>query len=96
MTWYFDAIQKLQKGERAQVRPRGHSMSGRIHDGELVALEPVAPEQVRVGDVVLTRVRGKRRELVVLHEVLVRGDEFLIGAHSGRVDFWRGSFGLGR
>ena len=64
-------------------------MSGRINDGDLVTLEPIALQQVRVGDVVLARVRGKKRELVVLHEVLeIQGDRFLIGARNGRVDGW--------
>lgn len=89
MTWNLNALHELQAGQRAQVRPRGHSMSGRINNGDLVTLEPVALEHVRVGDVVLARVWGKRRELVVLHEVLEnRGDEFLIGARNGRVDGW--------
>lgn len=87
MNWSQGAIEKLEKGDRAQVRPRGHSMSGRIGDGDCVTLEPVAPQQVRVGDVVLARVQGKRRELLVLHEVLERrGEAFLIGARFGRVN----------
>ena len=73
-------------------------MSGRVEDGDLVLLQPVAVQEVRAGDLVLVRVRGKRRELVVLHEVLGRrGDEFLIGARCGRVDGWvGGSAILGR
>lgn len=59
------------------------------NDGDLVTLEPIAPQQLRVGDAALARVQGKRRELWVVHEVLeVRGAEFLIGARNGRVDGW--------
>ncbi len=64
-------------------------MSGHINDGDLGTLKPVAPQQLRVGDAVLARVQGKKRELVVLHEILeIRENEFLMGARNGRLDGW--------
>lgn len=71
------------------VRPRGHSMSGRIEDGQLVHLEPLASEDPLVGEVVLARVRGKKRDIVVLHQIIeIDCGRFLISAYNGRVDGW--------
>jgi len=89
MKWAEDAIEQLSKGEVVQVRPRGCSMSGRIEDGQLVTLEPVALNTLNVCDIVLVRVEGKKREVVVLHQILeLDGARLLIGAHNGRIDGW--------
>ncbi len=64
-------------------------MQGLIEDGQLVWLEPAAPERWEVGDIVLVSVRGKKRELIVLHQILeIDGERALIGARNGRVDGW--------
>ncbi len=79
----------LQKGLPVQVRPRGHSMTGRVNDGDLVTLEPCAAEALTVGPVVLVRIQGKRFSHIVLHSILtVKGDRFLIGSYQGRIDGW--------
>ncbi len=89
MKWAASAIEQLKRGEPAQLRPRGHSMSGRIENGQLVTIEPIAHVELNIGDVVLARVQGKRRALVVLHQILERdGERVLIGAANGRVDGW--------
>ena len=62
--WATVAFDALMRGDSVQVRPRGHSMQGRIDDGSLVTLEPCRPEELAIGDIVLARVRGW---LLVLH-----------------------------
>src|SRR2546427_4654261 len=39
MSWAKFAIEALRRGETAQIRPRGHSMRGKVDDGDLVTLE---------------------------------------------------------
>ncbi len=40
MSWATHAIEVLQRGEVARVRPRGRSMKGKVNDGDLVTIEP--------------------------------------------------------
>jgi hypothetical protein len=85
MGWATDALNCLAAGKPATVRPRGGSMRGVVEDNELVTLEPVAPEQVEVGDVVLVRWRGG----VLLHLVKqAEPDRVLIGNALGRINGW--------
>jgi hypothetical protein len=87
MSWAHHAIESLQRGERAQVRPRGNSMKGQVNDGALVTLEPCAADALQSGDVVLVRVRGA----VYLHLVkAVNQGRFLIGNNRGHVNGWVG------
>src|SRR3954471_12844619 len=58
MNWAQHAIDALGRGETAQVRPRGHSMKGKVPDGALVTLAPCDPASLQPGDVVLVRVHG--------------------------------------
>jgi hypothetical protein len=51
MSWAKYAIEKLRMGESVQIRPRGHSMKGKVNDGDLVTVEPCEPEDLSVGDV---------------------------------------------
>jgi hypothetical protein len=84
--WADEAHAALVQGRSIQVRPRGHSLAGRVEDGALVTLEPCRPEQLAVGDIVLARVRGR---ILVLHQILDRGPHgFLIGNTAGRADGW--------
>ncbi len=84
--WTDEAREALAQGYAVQVRPRGHSMAGRINDGDLVTLEPCRAEELAVGDVVFVRVRGF---LLVLHQILDREPgRFLIGTTAGRADGW--------
>jgi hypothetical protein len=84
MGWATAFIAKLEQGETVQVRPRGHSMRGRIESGQLCTVEP-APDELEVGDVVLCKVRGRE----YLHLVKARqGDRYLIGNNRGRTNGW--------
>ena len=87
MTWAKYAIESLQKGQTAQVKPRGHSMKGKVNDGDLVTLEPCDYDKLAVGDIVLVRVRGN----VYLHLIKARDkDRFLIGNNRGGINGWVG------
>ena len=84
--WATVAHQALTQGQSVQVRPCGHSMRGRINDGDLVTLAPCRPEELTAGDMVLARARGW---LLVLHQILDREPgRLLIGTTAGRPDGW--------
>ena len=88
MSWAHHAKEALGRGETVQVRPRGHSMRGKVDDGDLVTLEPCEPSALSVGDVVLVRVRGTD----YLHLIkAINGDRFLIGNNRGGTNGWVGS-----
>lgn len=91
MSWAKFAIEKLQDGETTQIRPRGHSMKGKVNDRDLVTLEPVDPDTLEVDDIVLVKVKGN----VYLHLVKaikqVKGNKrFLIGNNRGGTNGWVG------
>src|SRR5436190_3402990 len=87
MSWAKYAVEALQRGETAQLKPRGHSMRGKVNDGDLVTVEPRDPDKLAVGDVVLVRVRGN----VYLHLIKARDkDRFLIGNKRGGINGWVG------
>lgn len=87
MSWATHAIEKLQKGETAQIRPRGHSMKGKVNDRDLVTLEPCDPDDLKVDDIVLVKVKGN----VYLHLIkAVSNGRFLIGNNRGGTNGWVG------
>ncbi|MEW6735354.1 MAG: hypothetical protein AB1489_28945 [Acidobacteriota bacterium] len=87
MSWAKFAIEALRKGETTQIRPRGHSMKGKVKDGALVTLEPCKPEHLSVGDIVLVRVKG--RDYLHLIKAINQG-RFLIGNNIGGINGWVG------
>ena len=60
MGWATGHIERLRSGETVSFRPRGSSMSGKIESGQLCTVEPVESAVVRVGDVVLCKVKGEK------------------------------------
>ena len=84
MGWATELIAKLQAGQTVQFRPRGHSMKGKIESGQLCTVVP-APEELKVGDVVLCKVNGKQ----YLHLIkAIQGERFQIGNNRGRINGW--------
>jgi hypothetical protein len=74
-------------GETVSFRPRGGSMSPKIESGQLCTVEPVDAAAVRVGDVVLCRVRGTE----YLHLVkAIHGSRLQIGNNRGGINGWIG------
>lgn len=87
MSWAKFAIEALRSGRTTQIRPRGHSMKGKVNDGDLVTVEPCDPDQLAVGDIVLVRVKGKD----YLHLIkAVNQGRFLIGNNRGGTNGWVG------
>ncbi len=87
MGWANRAIDALSKGETVQVRPHGNSMRGKVDDGDLVTLAPCDPNTLKVGDIVLVRVKGN----VYLHLIkAIDRERFLIGNNRGGINGWVG------
>jgi hypothetical protein len=87
MGWATHACEALRRGETVQLRPRGHSMTGRINSGDRVTVAPCDPAALAVGDVVLVRVHG----VEYLHLIqAIQGDRFLIGNNRGGINGWVG------
>ena len=72
-------------GRKTRVTPRGNSMRPKVMSGATVTLEPVEIEQLKKGDIVLCKVKGK----VYLHLVkaMQRG-RVLIGNNHGGTNGW--------
>ena len=87
MSWAKFAIEALNNGQSVQLRPRGHSMRGKINDGDLVTIEPCDPKTLKVGEIVLVRVRG--HDYLHLIKAVNRG-WFLIGNNRGGINGWVG------
>jgi hypothetical protein len=84
MGWATEHIAKLQAGQTVQFRPRGHSMKGKVESGQLCTVVP-APDELKVGDVVLCKVNGKQ----YLHLIkAVQGERYQIGNNRGRINGW--------
>ena len=76
----------LLVGGTVQFRPRGHSMTGKVNNGDLVTVEPLTEESVlRKGDIVLCKVR-KHEYLHLIKSV--SQDRFLIGNNRGGTNGW--------
>jgi hypothetical protein len=88
MGWAVFAIERLQKGENVQIRPSGHSMTGKVNHRDLVTLAPIDPDELSVGDIVLVRVKGN----VYLHLIKAIDNQkrFLIGNNRGKLNGWVG------
>ncbi len=85
MSWAQHAIAELQAGRQVQIRPRGHSMKGRVNDGDLVTLLPVKEEDLAVDDVVLVHIHGRD----YLHLIKARdGQRLQIGNNRGGINGW--------
>lgn len=88
MGWAASYIQSLKEGKAVQFRPRGNSMIPLISSGALVTVIPCGPEEIKKGDVVLCKVKGRE----YLHLVkAVKGSSFLIGNNVGRTNGWTSS-----
>ena len=85
MGWASEYIKRLQQGETVQLRPRGHSMRGKIEPGQLCTVAPADPAALQPGDVVLCKVNGRQ----YLHLVkAVHGNRYQIGNNRGHINGW--------
>jgi hypothetical protein len=86
-TWADQAIEYLQLGSTVTIKPHGNSMLPRIKSGQKVTLNPVDPTLLKVGDVVLAKVKGK----VYLHlvsAISARDGIVQISNNKGHVNGW--------
>jgi len=87
MSWATHHIEKLQRGETAQFRPRGGSMRGKVESGQLVTVEPVGDTELCKGMIVLCKVKGSQ----YLHLIkATQGPRFQIGNNKGGINGWIG------
>jgi len=91
MGWADFAIDKLSKGYSAEITPHGNSMKGKVNSGDTVVVEKCSPENLKVGDIVLVRVKGR----VYLHLIkAMKGhrtkQKFQIGNNKGGINGWVG------
>ena len=87
MSWATFAIEALRRGEMVKIKPRGHSMQGKVNDGDIVTLAPCDPTKLAVGDIVLVHVKGHD----YLHLVkAINGGRFQIGNNRGGINGWVG------
>jgi hypothetical protein len=85
MGWADGHIARLALGETIRFRPRGHSMTGKVNDGQLCTVEPLGAHVLAVGDIVLCRVNGSH----YLHLVkAIQGERFQIGNNRGGINGW--------
>lgn len=85
MGWATQYIEKLKNGETVSFRPRGNSMSGRIESGQLCTVEPVEPDTLKVGDIVVCKV-GRYQYIHLIKAI--QGNRFQIGNNRGRINGW--------
>jgi hypothetical protein len=91
MGWASHAIEALGRNETVTIKPRGHSMKGRVADGQEVTVSPVEHSKLQVGDVVLCKVKGRE----YLHLIkAIDGDRFQIGNNKGHINGWIGKNGV--
>ncbi len=85
MGWVNDALTQLNETGKAQIRPFGGSMRGRIESGQLVTLQAISPEEINVDDAALVRWKGS----FLLHLIKdIQGDRVLIGNNLGKINGW--------
>lgn len=83
---YPEIVQELSEGRSVTLRPKGNSMTPIIKSGQRIVLAPVDSQDVRVGDAVLAKVKGR----YFIHKVTAIGDDgrFQISNNHGHVNGW--------
>jgi hypothetical protein len=85
MGWADGHIARLALGETIQLRPRGHSMTGKVNDGQLCTVSPLGDRELERGDIVLCRVSRSQ----YLHLIkAIQGERFQIGNNRGGINGW--------
>lgn len=89
MGWAHHYIEQLKQGHTVKLQPRGNSMKPKISPGQTVTVEPVNPEVVESGDIVLCHV-GRSEYLHIVKGIRGEGvkKNFLIGNMRGGINGW--------
>jgi signal peptidase I len=85
--WADNYITKLLAGETVQFRPRGNSMTPLIESGDLVTLVMATKGTVKVGDIVLCKVKGAQY-LHLVKAIDETKDRYQIGNNHGGINGW--------
>ena len=85
------AIEDLNNGKNTVIKPHGNSMRGKIESGNTVTLAPCKIKELKVGKIVLVKVKGH----IYLHLIkAIKKDKnktrFQIGNNVGGVNGWVG------
>jgi hypothetical protein len=81
------AVKKVKRGRPARFRAFGDSMAGIIRSSQRVTVEPVDPERLEVGDVVIAEVAGTLM-LHLVRDVDTGGRRVEIGGSDGSANGW--------
>ncbi len=85
MGWATHHIEKLKNNETVQLRPRGNSMKGKINSGQLVTVAPIDKRELKIGDIVLCKVKSYQ----YLHLIKsIQGERYQIGNYIGGINGW--------
>ena len=87
MSWAREHIKVLEHDDTVTFRPFGRSTEPIVMSGQKVTVRRVAPEDIKVGDVVLCKVR-KSIYLHLVKKVHKAGHSFLIGNNKGGTNGW--------
>jgi len=80
-------IENLQKGCTIKFRPKGNSMSPKIKSGQLCTVEPIKRKDLKKGNIVYCKVRGRQ----YLHLIsAIKGERYQISNNKGYVNGWIG------
>jgi hypothetical protein len=99
MAWADNYIALLREGKTISFRPRGNSMTPKIKSGQLCTVRPYYGDlDIKVGDVVLCKVRGAQYlHLVKAIKPPKNMDslpEYQIGNIHGRINGWCSENGI--
>lgn len=92
MGWATIYIGQLQQGNTVQFRPKGHSMTGKVNNGQLCTVEPIKDfNSLKKGDIVLCKVGGNQ----YLHLIsAIATSRYQISNNKGHVNGWIGENGI--
>jgi hypothetical protein len=90
MGWATNHIALLQQGETVSFRPRGNSMRGKIESGQLCTVEPVDPDAIQLGDIVLCKVQ-RFQYLHLVTAINAKEPKFGISNNQGHFNGWTNS-----
>jgi hypothetical protein len=80
-----DALKRLKENGECDIRPFGGSMKGRIESGQLVTLQVINGDNVKVDDAVFIKWKGN----YLIHLVKkITETEVLIGNNLGKTNGW--------
>ena len=85
MGWVKDALKELREKGVCQIRPHGGSMRGKIESGQLVTIEKINGDRVKLEDIIFVKWKGN----YLLHLAKeINEEEILIGNNLGKINGW--------